>query len=149
MERKEKTILTNLCMIYDGTRILVEEKVGKGFKGIIFPGGHIDEGEPIVDSVIREIKEETGLTIKQPKLCGIKDWFEEDGTRYIVFIFKTNQFSGTLHSSEEGEVFWTELSEIKKLPTMWHFDKMLELMNSDDFSELFLESDNNWNPVLK
>ena len=149
MERKEKVILTNMCMIYDGTKILVEEKVGKGFKGIICPGGHVEENEPIVDSVIREIKEETGLTIKNPKLCGIKDWFDEDGTRYMVFMFTANQFSGTLCSSEEGEVFWTELSDLKNLSTMWHLEKMLQVVSSDEYSELFLDSADNWKPVLK
>ena len=119
MENPEKVILTNMCMIFDGTKLLVQEKVGKGFKGITCPGGHVEPGEPIVDSVIREIKEETGLTIKSPKLCGIKDWFEEDGSRYMVFIFRADNFEGSLTSSEEGCVFWTELSELKKLPTMW------------------------------
>ena len=59
MERKEKVILTNMCMIFDGTKLLVQEKVGKGFKGITCPGGHVDENEPIVDSVIREVKEKS------------------------------------------------------------------------------------------
>ena len=41
MERTERVILTNLCMIYDGSKVLVEEKIGKGANGIIFPGGHV------------------------------------------------------------------------------------------------------------
>ena len=149
MENPEKVILTNMCMIFDGTKLLVQEKVGKGFKGITCPGGHVEPGEPIVDSVIREIKEETGLTIKSPKLCGIKDWFEEDGSRYIVFIFRADNFEGSLTSSEEGCVFWTELSELKNLPTMWHFDQMVELACSQEHSEIFLDSTDNWKPVLK
>ena len=104
MERAEKVILTNLCMIQDGTKVLVQDKVGKGADGIIFPGGHVEEHEAVVDSVIREMKEETGLTIENPKLCGIKEWVNEDGTRYIVFLFKTDKFSGELTSSEEGFV---------------------------------------------
>ena len=149
MENPEKVILTNMCMIFDGTKLLVQEKVGKGFKGITCPGGHVEPGEPIVDSVIREIKEETGLTIKSPKLCGIKDWFEEDGSRYMVFIFRADNFEGSLTSSEEGCVFWTELSELKNLPTMWHFDQMVELACSQEHSEIFLDSTDNWKPVLK
>ena len=149
MERTEKVILTNMCIVYDGSKILVQEKVGKGFKGITFPGGHVDENEPIVDSVIREIKEETGLTIKSPELCGVKDWLEQDGMRYMVFLFKTNRFSGTLQSSEEGKVFWVEASEAKKLATMWHFEEMLKLANSGDYSEIFLDPTDNWKPVLK
>ena len=149
MENPEKVILTNMCMIFDGTKLLVQEKVGKGFKGITCPGGHVEPGEPIVDSVIREIKEETGLTIKSPKLCGIKDWFEEDGSRYMVFIFCADNFEGSLTSSEEGRVFWAEFSELKNLPTMWHFDQMVGLACSQEYSEIFLDSTDNWKPVLK
>ncbi len=83
MHKKEQVTLTNLCMIYDQDRILVQDKVGQG---IIFPGGHIEPEEPIVDSVIREIKEETGLTIHHPKLCGVKNWTDKNGYRYIVFM---------------------------------------------------------------
>ena len=42
-------------------------------KGIIFPDGHVEEHEPVVDSVIRETQEDTGLTIENPGLCGIKE----------------------------------------------------------------------------
>ena len=79
MERSENVILTNMCMVYDGNKVLVQEKILRGdrkkdcSKGIIFPGGHVERHELIVDSVIREIYEETGLTIENPRLCGIKD----------------------------------------------------------------------------
>ena len=149
MENPEKVILTNMCMIFDDSKLLVQEKVGKSFKGITCPGGHVEQNEPIVDSVIREIKEETGLSIKSQKLCGIKDWFEEGGSRYMVFIFRADNFEGVLTSSEEGRVFWAELSELKKLPTMWHFNEMVNLAANQNHSEIFLDSTDNWKPVLK
>lgn len=91
MNRNTPVELTNMCMIYDDQgNVLVEEKVGKDYKGIVFPGGHIENGEPIVDSVIREIYEETGLTVSNLELCGVKDWVKEDGNRYIVFLYRTN-----------------------------------------------------------
>jgi 8-oxo-dGTP diphosphatase len=83
-------------MIYDGTRVLVEEKVGRDAGGITFPGGHVEEHEPVVDSVIREMKEETGLDIEAPKLCGVKEWINEDGSRYVVFLYRADQFTGEL-----------------------------------------------------
>ena len=74
-KRYEQIELTNMCMIYDNEgNAVVQDKVGKSWGGITFPGGHIEKGESFVDSVIREIKEETGLDIKNPKLCGIKWW---------------------------------------------------------------------------
>ena len=54
------------------------------------------EHEPIVDSVIREVREETGLMIEKPQLCGIKEWINEDGSRYVVFLFRADHFSGEL-----------------------------------------------------
>ena len=61
--------------------------------------------------MIREIKEETGLTISNLEFCGIKDWVEEDGSRYMVFLYRTRKYSGELISSSEGEVFWMPVED--------------------------------------
>lgn len=56
MNRKILTELTNMCMIYDNRgNVLVQEKIVNNSKGIIFPGGHIEDNESIIDSIIREI----------------------------------------------------------------------------------------------
>lgn len=149
MEHAERVILTNMCMIRDGTKVLVEEKVGKEAGGIIFPGGHVEPGEPIVDSVIREMKEETGLTIEHPKLCGIKEWINEDGTRYVVFLFTANRFSGELTSSAEGKVFWMKKEAVPKSNWIWHMDSLMKIMADGEFTELYLDDTNDWKPVLK
>lgn len=79
MKRTEEVILTNMCMVYDGKgNVLVQDKVGEDYHGIVFPGGHVEKGEPFTDAVIREIKKETGLDIGKVQLCGIKDWICED-----------------------------------------------------------------------
>ena len=108
MARTETVTLTNMCMIYDGERVLVQDRRDEDWGGITFPGGHVEKGESFTDAVIRDIYEETGLSITAPQLCGIKDW-QEDGSRYIVLFYKTDRFSGDLQSSEEGEVFWVDL----------------------------------------
>lgn len=55
--------LTNICVLCDGDRVLVEDKVGVG---IIFPGGHVEVGESLKEAVVREMQEETGLTVLNP-----------------------------------------------------------------------------------
>ena len=151
MERTESVTLTNMCMIYDNNgNVLVQEKIGQNYKGLIFPGGHVEKSEPIVDSTIREIHEETGLSISNLKICGIKDWMQENGDRYIEFLYKTNCFSGELHSSREGKVFWMPLAEIRKAEPFWHMDKMLDVFCGDAYNELFLAGvPSNRIPTLK
>lgn len=105
MHASEYTELMNLCMISDKNgNVLMQNRRKKIWPGVTFPGGHVEPGESLVLSVIREIKEETGLEIKNVKLCGVKEWFDE-GKRFMVFFYKTSEFSGELQSSEEGEVF--------------------------------------------
>ncbi len=149
MDKPERVILTNMCMIQDGSKVLVEDKVSKWGCGIIFPGGHVEEHEPVVDSVIREMKEETGLSIENPCLCGIKEWINEDGSRYIVFLFKTDSYSGELRSSDEGQVLWVEKAEVLKMNWIWHMDGIIKVMDEISPAELFLNSADEWKPVLK
>jgi len=149
MEKAERVILTNMCMIYNGTKVLVEEKNGKDANGLIFPGGHVELHEPIVDSVIREMMEETGLIVEKPQLCGVKEWINEDGSRYVVFLFKSDRFSGELQSSDEGRVFWLEKEDVLKANWIWHMDGLLRIMADGEYSELYLDAANDWKPLLK
>ena len=57
--------------------------------------------EYVVYSIIWKIQEETGLTISNLQFCGIKDWIEFDGSRYMVFLYKTGTYSGNIQSSSE------------------------------------------------
>lgn len=137
MDRKSLVELTNLCLIYSGDRLLVEEKHWDGHQGITFPGGHVEPGESLLQSVIREMQEETGLTISHPIPCGFKDWIKEDGTRYLVLLYKTDSFSGELRSSEEGRVFWVTREEFSKMDVLWNMKELLQIMDSQEYSEFY------------
>ena len=140
MSRKSEIELTNMCLICDGNKVLVQEKVGT--KGLVFPGGHVEEGESLLESVVREMKEETGLTIENPKVCGFKDWIQEDGTRYIVLLYKTHKFTGELKSSDEGRVFWIDRADIDRVNLIWNMKELLEIFDTDLYSEFFFKIKN-------
>lgn len=146
----EQVIFTNMCMVYDGERVLVQDRLDPTWKGAAFPGGHVEKGESFTDAVIREVWEETGLTISSPRLCGIKDWTGEDGTRYVVLLYKTDKFTGELHASEEGDVFWLPLSEFRKLRLAEDMEKMLKVFLEEDLSEFFYDREaGSWHAALK
>ena len=150
MARTETVTLTNMCMVYDGNKILVQDRIDDDWKGIVFPGGHVEPGEAFTDAVIREVFEETGLTISSPVLCGIKDWVNNDGSRYMVLLYKTDKFSGELKSSDEGEVFWIDREELFSRKLAADMDKLIRVFLEDDLSEFrYYIEDDQWKCVLK
>lgn len=140
MSRQIPVTLTNMCMVCNGDKVLVQDRVDPDWPGITFPGGHVETGESFCASVIREVYEETGLTIESPRLCGIKEWENTDGSRYVVLLYRTDKFSGELKSSDEGAVFWTTFQELFDLKLSLDFRKHLELFLNDTLSEAFYEN---------
>ena len=138
MARAEKAIFTNLCMVTDGKgNVLVEDRKDPSWPGICFPGGHVEPGEAFTDSVVREVLEETGLTILDPKLCGVKQFPTKNGERYVVFFYKATRFTGTLQSSSEGEVFWVPKDELSQYRCVSDFLDMIKVMESEELNEFF------------
>lgn len=139
MARSEPVILTNLCMVYDDAgNILVQDRLDPDWPGLCFPGGHVEPGESFVESVIREVREETGLTIENPILCGTKQFQTLHGNeRYVVLFYKTNRFSGTLRSSREGNVFWIPRTELSNYTLVDDFENMVKIFEDDHLSEIF------------
>ena len=149
MGKIEKVEFTNMCMIYDEDRVVVIDRQKKDWPGITFPGGHVELGESFTDAVIREIKEETGLDIYTPKLCGIKDWTEND-SRYVVLFYKTNKFSGNLTSSKEGNVWWESIENLPNLKLSNDMEDMLRVFLDDDINEFYYyKKDGKWEYDLK
>ncbi len=109
------TLETTICHIIRGNELLLIQAargIGRGKWNA--PGGKIDPGETPEQCAIREVGEETGLKVTDLVLHG-ELWFYKDGQTEAwihTYLFSTKKFSGTPHSTEEGEVRWADSSAV-------------------------------------
>ena len=149
MDRTERVELTVLCLIRDGDRYLLQDRAKGDWTGYTLPGGHVEPGESIVDAVVREMKEETGLNVKFPRLCGVKQ-FPIEGGRYVVFLFTADRFSGELESSDEGKMHWFHKNDLDKLNLVDDFMELLGVMTRDDLNEFqYVRDGDAWRAIIK
>ncbi len=125
-----------MCMVCAGSKILVQNRLDPVWPGITLPGGHVEPGESFTQAVIREVYEETGLTIASPKLCGVKQWIYNEGSRSISFLYRADLFFGEIHSSEEGDVFWVEKSQLLAMELASGMAETLRLFLEPGLNEL-------------
>ena len=146
MSRSEAAIFTNLCMVSDGNgNVLVQDRRNPDWPGVTFPGGHVEPEEAFTDSVIREVFEETGLTIENPRLCGVKQFRTDDHERYVVFLYRADRFTGELRSSHEGEGFWVPRTDLPKYPLVPDFLDLLRVFEEPELNEfLYRRGSDDW-----
>lgn len=126
-------INTSLCYIERGEQYLMLHRVKKQndqnhdkWVGI---GGKFEPGESPEDCVLREVREETGLTLTHWRYCGIVTFVLADWTEYM-HLFCADGFEGTLRECDEGVLEWIDKSALRALP-MWEGDKIfLDLMQA-------------------
>lgn len=149
MARTENVELTVLCLIQNGDEYLLQDRVKEDWKGYTLPGGHIENGESVVDAVIREMKEETGLTVFNPRLCGVKQFPIKNG-RYLVFLFYADRFEGEVVSSNEGSMHWISKDKLSDIDTVEDLGELLQVMLDENLSEFqYIIEDGEWKMILK
>lgn len=131
-------ILT-MSMILDGNRILLINRPKElGFPGYIAPGGKVDFPESIVDGAIREVREETGLIVKDIIYKGLDEFCEiNSGLRYMVFNYLVTSFEGDLlETPPEGELLWVERDRLPEVPMQDWFRARIPLFFEPGVFEL-------------
>ena len=137
----ENVVFMNMCRITDDRgRWLMQERCDENYPGVIFPGGHLEANESFHHSIIREIREETGLTIEAPRLRAIRHW-SEDQTHYVILMYTAERYSGTLRSSSEGRVFWATREEVAQMKQVSDLQDMIATYDDPDCDECFYRDD--------
>lgn len=126
-------------MVKNKDKILVLNRNDPVWPGLAFPGGHVEAHEAFNDAVVREIKEETGLTIRHPKLVGIKQFYDHDDHRYLVLFYIATKFTGQLRASSEGELIWMTKDQLEKHQLAYNFDHDLPVFFDQNISEHILD----------
>lgn len=138
MARSEKAVFTVLVMVENEKgQLLMQKRLDPDWPGICFPGGHVEPGESFTNAAVRETWEETGLTIEDPRLVGVKQFQTKNDERYVVFFYKATKYTGTLTSSDEGEVFWLSREELHNHVLVEDFLDMMKVFDSPDLSEFY------------
>lgn len=149
----------------DTGRVLVQHCLPKATNpwcGLTFPGGQVESGESITSSTVREIREETGLTVSNLRMCGVVEWEVPEkpestvwqdnipNSKYIVFMFRTSTYSGELKSSAEGGGGeWMTLDEMRKGGLAPHMKDYIRILLDDDVPQAYGISGSNKLEVIQ
>lgn len=113
------------------------------------PRGHVEAGESVTASAVREIREETRLEIANLQMCGIVEWETigkrtddspaevTDNSKYIVFMFRTSTFTGELRSSAEGRMEWMTLEKMRAGQMAPHMEEYIRVLLEDDVPQAY------------
>ena len=130
-----KTRIMNMIKITNPAtgEVVVLDKVKKeGWEGLTFPGGKVEEGESLIESAIREAKEETGLDIENPIFVGFISWKGEEFTD-VGLLFETSTYKGELITHHrEGDLRRIDYDKFKKMDGMsLSMDKIFKIYEGE------------------
>ncbi len=134
--------LTTMCAIVDKNMVLMINRKNS-WKGWSFPGGHLEDGESMLECIKREIFEETGLIVKNISYMGFAHFYNtENHKRHIISNYFCNEFEGNITKMcDEGDLRWISISDILKLELSEGMEYRLPLFFSSQRKEMYVE----WN----
>ena len=131
----KKSPMTTLCYIEAEDSYLMLHRVSKkndvNKDKWIGVGGHFEEGESPEECLLREVREETGLTLTSWRFRGIVTFTQEGyGTEYMC-LYTAAGFEGEIRECEEGVLEWIKKDELLKL-NLWKGDLIFLKLLKDD-----------------
>lgn len=130
-------------LIHDGYYLMLhrtKKAVDPNHNKWIGVGGHVENGETPDECFIREVSEETGLTLGSLRLRGIVTFLSDEWEDELMFLYTSDDFSGTLIECNEGDLAFIPVDRILSLP-LWEGDRIFlrELMEDAPFFTLKLK----------
>lgn len=128
--------LTTLCYIEKDDKYLMLHRIKKtndvNQDKWIGVGGHFEQGESPEECLLREVKEETGLTLLSYTFRGIVTFVSDEWGAEYMHLFTATEYTGKMIECDEGELVWVPKSEIGNLK-LWEGDKIfLKLLNEEN-----------------
>lgn len=129
-------ILSTLCYIEkDGCWLMlhrVKKKNDVNHDKWIGIGGKFEEGESPEDCLLRETREETGLTLTEYRFRGLVTFVSDEAPTEYMHLFTATGFTGTLQECNEGTLEWVPIKQVETLP-LWQGDRLfLELLQREE-----------------
>lgn len=112
---RESQRLSTLCYLSVDERLLMLRRRKEPFSNHwTAPGGKIKDGEDPRQAIVREMREETQLSIREPTLKAVCSEVGEAEYNWLLFVFACHHFEGDMVASDEGELSWIPLSELEE-----------------------------------
>lgn len=148
MKRTLEAELTNMCLLVDEKgRVLLQRRTKRDWPGWTLPGGHVEKGENLIDSVRREVFEETGLVISHPVLKGLMEFKTLEGQDvYLVFLYECREFRGKLKDSSEGHLVFMRREDVPAESWAMDMDAIWEVYDDPSLTDVVFvkEKDGSW-----
>ncbi len=143
---------TTLCYIEKENNYLMLHRVKKvndeNHDKWIGVGGKFEEGESPEECLLREVKEETGLTLTKYRYRGIVTFVSDEyGTEYM-HLFTASEYEGKMKDCDEGELVWVPKEEIENL-NIWEGDKVFFRLLEEDIPFFSLKLQYNGSELVK
>ena len=110
-------------VIFRGKILLLYKSYKNRYDGWVLPKGTVEQGETHEQTALREVKEETGLTLTSYRARGVITFISNEWGIEYMHLFTADQFTGEITDCDEGELVWVPKKEIKDLK-LWEGDKI-------------------------